>query len=694
MEGSVNNRLARDLRPLLEAKSAVVVGVSSDPNKQGRVVLRNLINGGFLGPLFGIGRNPGEIAGVTCVTSVDQLPEGIDLAFLAVAAEAAPANVRALAAMGVRTVIVGAAGFAENADAAGLARQSELQRISLETGIRIVGPNCNGIYNTHSNLSVGFNTAHSRRLKRGDIAIISHSGALFDAIVARIESLGAGLSFFVSAGNEVDLDVLDYLEYAVADSSTRVIALLLDSLSDGPRFRELARQAAEAGKHIVVLHFGTSSVGAEAAVAHSSRLVGNPKAYAALFAESDVPTVSSLEGLTMAAVMLSAYGRVNGGLAALSSSGAGAALLVDIAQRVGIRVPPFEDETQRELGGIASFSHASNPIDLGIFQGNPHQGEVVSLVAADKRIGALVVLTQSFHGQARHPLLQPIVEARRSSGKPVLVVAPGGLAAEEQKAYEAGGVRVFNHTETVLEGISSILRSERQGEERSTIASEPAAPIRLDSSHFLNEPDSLALLAEHGVTVVPTRRGASEREIIQAAEAIGWPVVLKGLAPGMAHKTEHGLVKVGIGGRSELVSAYSDLGCREAIVQPMIKGKLELIAGVTRVPGIGLLLLAGLGGIFAEVLDDVLLWPVPTPIERVRQALLAGTIGRIKESPRWNDAQSFDAFVELLDNLQRFAERAGDSLQAVDINPIILGGGRAVAVDALIVPAEARKNSV
>src|SRR5262249_40453462 len=147
-----------------------------------------------------------------------------------------------------------------------------------------------------------------------------------------------------------------------------------------------------------------------------------------------------------------------GGLAALSSSGAGAALLADIASRYGIAVPTFADTTQQTLAEITRFSHAANPIDLGNFQGMARQKEVVPLVAADPGIGAVVVLTQSFHGHRQHPLLGPIVEARRASGKPVVVIAPGGFPDEERLVYEGGGVRVFSHTETTMQGIGAILR--------------------------------------------------------------------------------------------------------------------------------------------------------------------------------------------------------------------------------------------
>ena len=230
--------------------------------------------------------------GIPCYPDLASLPEPVDVAFLAIPAEAAVQAVRDCARAGLTAAIVGSAGYAESLEAGGAERQAELARIAAEEGIRIVGPNCNGIYNAHLPLSIGFNTSHAKRQPAGGISIFSHSGALFDAMAGRLRMLGAGLSLFASAGNEADLSVLDYMEYAIGHAPTRVIALLINSLDDGARFRRLALQARAAGKHVVVLKIGGSEAGARAAVAHSSRIAGDNAAYAALFEASGVATVA------------------------------------------------------------------------------------------------------------------------------------------------------------------------------------------------------------------------------------------------------------------------------------------------------------------------------------------------------------------------------------------------------------------
>lgn len=299
------------LDPLFAPRSVVIVGASADPSRIGGMVLANLRNSGFAGTIHAVSRS-GSIDGVATVATVAELPYGIDLAFLAIPAEATPDAVRACAAVGIKGVIVGSSGFAESGEA-GAARQAEIAAIAQATGMHVVGPNCNGLYNAGLPVSVGFNMGHALTITPGDVAILSHSGALFDVFARRLMADGAGLSLFVSAGNEACLDVLEYLDYCIGHDATRVIALVLDGIPDGRRLRMLAARATAAGKSIVALKVGLSQRGEAAAIAHSSRMMSSGRAYRALMAACGIPLVSTLEGLIAAAALLSRHGRGRGG---------------------------------------------------------------------------------------------------------------------------------------------------------------------------------------------------------------------------------------------------------------------------------------------------------------------------------------------------------------------------------------------
>jgi acetate---CoA ligase (ADP-forming) len=674
------------LHALFHPRAVAIIGASDDTTKHGYIVLTNLRDTGFRGSIYGISRRLKDIDGIPCFSDLSSLPQPVDIAFLAIPAEAAVQAVRDCARAGMKAVIVGSAGYAESLDAGGAERQRELRRVALEEGIRIVGPNCNGVYNAHHPLSVGFNTSHAKRQLPGGISIFSHSGALFDAMAGRLSMLQAGLSLFASAGNEADMSVLDYMEYGLSHAPTRVIALLIDSLDDGPRFRRLALAARAAGKHVVALKIGGSEAGAAAAVAHSSRMAGDDASYRALFAISGVATVNTLEGLMTAAALLDKYGCCPGKLGSLSTSGAGASLIADRCAALGVPLATLTEETYAAIDSQKMFSRIGNPLDMGIFGGMRGAAVVPSLLMGDPGVSVGLALVHSMNPWQGDPYRSAMGEARATSKKPLLVVAPGGMPEAERQTYLERGIDVFTETDILLEGIGALM----------TAVPEPIPDIPVPETSIplaailpgrqLTEPESLHLLAEYGVRTVPTIECESAAEAVAAATRLGYPVVLKGVAGGVAHKSDLGLVHVGLKDPDSVAKAYIATGCRNVILQAMISGSLEAIAGITRADGVGLVLIAGLGGIFAEALHDVTTFPLPVSRSFIAASLARGSLGRIFASPRWKHPGAETAFIDLLMSLQSAALALGDGLQAIDINPVILGSAGAIAVDALVVP--------
>jgi acyl-CoA synthetase (NDP forming) len=671
------------LHALFHPRAVAVIGASDDTTKHGFIVLTNVRDTGFQGGIYGISRRLKDVDGIPCFADLASLPEPVDTAFLAIPAEAAVQAVRDCAKAGMKAVIVGSAGYAESLDAGGEERQFELQRIAREEGIRIVGPNCNGIYNAHLPLSVGFNTSHAKRQTPGGISIFSHSGALFDAMAGRLAMLGTGLSLFASAGNEADMSVLDYMEYGIGHAQTRVIALLIDSLDDGARFRRLALAAHAAGKHVVALKIGGSEAGAAAAVAHSSRMAGDDASYHALFAVSGVATVKTLEGLMTAAALLDKYGSCPGKLGSLSTSGAGASLIADRCEALGVPLATLTPETHAAIDSQKMFSRIGNPLDMGIFGGMRRSADVPSLLMGDAGVSVGLALVHSMNPWQGDPYRAAMGTAKERSGKPLLVVTPGGMPAAERQTYVARGIDVFTDTDILLEGIGALMTA--PPESMPDVVRVAAGPL---PRRQLTEPESLRLLAEYGVRVVPTVECESAADAVAAATRLGFPVVLKGVADGVAHKSDLGLVHVGLRDADAVAGAYAAVGCPRVILQAMIGGDLEAIAGVTRADGVGLVLIAGLGGIFAEALHDVATFPLPVSREFIEAGLAKGSLGRVLASPRWKHPDASAAFVDLLMSLQEAALSLGDALQAIDVNPVILGSAGAIAVDALVIPSQ------
>jgi len=671
------------LHALFHPRAVAVIGASDDTTKHGYIVLTNIRNTGFTGGIYGVSRRVSQIDGIPCVPDIASLPAGVDTAFLAIPAEATLQAVRDCAKIGMKAVIVGSAGYAESLDAGGAERQAELQRIAREEGIRIVGPNCNGIYNANLPLSIGFNTSHAKRQTPGGISIFSHSGALFDAMAGRLAKLGAGLSLFASAGNEADMSVLDYMEFGIGHEPTRVIAVLIDSLEDGARFRRLALAAHAAGKHVVALKIGGSEAGAAAAVAHSSRMAGDHAAYTALLKSCGVAIAHTLEGFMTSAALLDRYGSRPGKLGALSTSGAGASLIADRCEALGVPLAPLTPETFAAIDAHKMFSRIGNPLDMGIFGGMKRSAEVPTLLMTDPEVSVVLALVHSMNPWQGDPYRAAMGAAREKSGKPLLLVSPGGLPEAEQATYNAKGIDVFTEMDILLEGIGALL-TPGPDDIFIKVTTRGSGPLR--SGKPLSEPESLRLLSEYGVPTVPMAECRSLAEAIEAAERLHYPVVLKGVAEGIAHKSDHGLVHVGLIDADAVRSAWDAVNCPSLVIQSMIKGDLEAIAGVTEAEGVGLILIAGLGGIFAEALHDVVTMLIPSSRAAIEAAVTKGSLGRVLNSPRWKHQGSLTAFIDLLMALQTAALACGDRLQAIDVNPVILGAAGAIAVDALVVP--------
>ncbi|SCW76505.1 Acyl-CoA synthetase (NDP forming) [Sphingobium faniae] len=672
------------LSSIFNPASVGVVGVSQDATKLGNKVLANIRSSGFAGEVVAVG-SATQAEGIDVVASLDALDRSPELLFAAVPATATVDLVRQAGARGTRALIVGASGFAEDGEE-GAALQRTLGDAAAQAGVRIVGPNCNGVYSGHASLSIGFNTGHGRRHELGDVAILSHSGALFDALVRRLEDFGAGLSIFTSAGNELDLDVLDYLDHALLDPDTQVIALLLDSVPDGRRLRTQAARARQLGKPIVALKIGESEQGAAAAAAHSSRLAGDAASYRALFAASGIATASSLEGLMAAAAMLSRFGHREGGLSALCTSGAGASIIADLAARHGARLAEYGAETVERLSARRRFSHFGNPTDIGVFGSMKGIGEVVTTLASDSDTAAFLCMMHSM-GEGRPEIMSAAwKESTAANGKPHIVLAPGGLPDDDAATQKAGGAVLFTESAACFDALAALMAPAPEAVELD-LAGMPVIDPGVAAGP-MNEKTSLALLAAAGVTTVETRLCDSLDDAIAAANDLVWPVAMKGMSEGVAHKTEHGFVQLDLKDEAALRAAWDRMGAPAVVVQPMIRGDLEAIVGVTANPATGPILLVGLGGIHAEAIGQAALWSLPVSPETLARGLDESAIGRVLASARWPHADTRGKLLHLLGQVQAFALVNQDRLAAVDLNPVMLGARGAIAVDGLVIVAE------
>ena len=373
------NKAAADavqsLRPLLRPNSIAIIGASRTPGKSGHSVVRNLVNGGFQGRIFPVNPAGGEIEGLRCYPSVAALPERADCAILVIPAADMVEAVRQCASAGVRTVIVGASGFAETGESEDKQRQDALAVIARDAGMRMLGPNTNGILNTVDRMLLGYNSEYRQRFEPGSISMVSHSGALFGGIARSLRRFGAHLCKFIPVGNEADIDILDVLEFLIHDDATRVIGLIVEGIGNGERLKRLAQIANHLGKPIVALKVGRSTVGAEATMAHSSRLAGSARAYDALFDACSIATVRSVEALSGGCALLAdrtpRAGAGDQTLVCVTTSGAGGALLADFAAEkkiklAGDKAGEWQDGASSIIGALPARGRNPQPHRHGI----------------------------------------------------------------------------------------------------------------------------------------------------------------------------------------------------------------------------------------------------------------------------------------------------------------------------------------
>ena len=457
---------------LLKPESIVVVGASSNETKIAGKIVPNLLCTGYTGTIYQINTKADEMHGLPVYKSVLDLPEVPDLAYVILPSDLSVKAIRECGEKGIPVCISSAAGFNENGDEMGQKRTQTLQQIVQTTGIRIVGPNTNGVYNANDNISVGFNATHARKIEAGGFGIIAHSGAMFNVFANRAATFGLGISKFVSCGNEIDLDMLDILEYYVEDNDTTVIGMMIDAIPDGVKFAELVKQAQAKGKKCIALKMGEFAPGAFSAKAHASRESGNFQAYEELFAACGVTLVHNIESFIAAAALLSQGAEIKpgSGIGGLTTSGGAGALVADAAARKGVRVPDFTEKALAVFRPEHIFSILGNPLDLGVFGGLVFPSDVIlATIANEDDMGVVVFVVHEIDSEVHDDYAVALAESQKKTGKLHIVLCSGGLEEAEEQKYRDNGVLMFKEMETLMDALAGVLADDKSTDDMDAI---------------------------------------------------------------------------------------------------------------------------------------------------------------------------------------------------------------------------------
>ena len=675
-----------DLAALFAPASVAVLGVSRNPAKLGHRLLQNVREGGYVGAIHPVNPSGEAILGDPTVPSVEALPAGIDLALVSLPAPAVPEAIAALAARGVRAAVILSSGFGE-VDDDGRSTQAGLLATARAAGLRLVGPNCMGVYSG----PVGLNGTYFWDLPRaaGGISIVSQSGAYGGLIFRHLGGRGLGVARFVSIGNQVDVEIAEVLEWLVDDPATTLIACFVEALRDGPRFLAAARRAA-GRKPIVVLKGGRSEAGLRAAGSHTGSLAGAWDVYRAACASARVVLAEETEEFFDAIEALVAVptarpaGRA---VAVVTVSGGPSVIAADTAEREGLTVPALGDATRQALRGLLPpFAAVGNPIDL------TPQVEPARIAAAVRRVfdepGVAGVVAVNV-GLDIPEFADAVVAAARATGKPS--VAFTADAPEITRRFRAGGVPVLPSPERAVRAWRALWQARPPARPAAPPAPTLAPELQaaLATTHGVL-PYALArrMLEACGVRFCREAIVASADEAVEAAGRIGYPVVVKADAAGLTHKTEAGGVVLDVADAGAVRAACATLraraGAERFLVQERVGPGVELLLGARRDEVFGPVVVLGAGGVLTEVLRDVSVRLAPVEAGEAEAMLREGARPRLLAGPRGLRPVEPGVLVGLIQALGALVA-AEPRLAEVDVNPLIAAGRDVVAVDALVV---------
>jgi acetate---CoA ligase (ADP-forming) len=683
---------------MLEARSVAVVGASATPGSAGDQMMKQLIAGGFEGQIAPVNPKYESVRGHQCFPTLADVPFGVDLALLGVPNAVLEDQMRAAAGAGVAGVVVFASGIEEQPRDPPLIER--LRAVANDAGVAVCGANCMGFANfDHKLRALAFEEPED--LEPGPIAWITHSGSAFSALLHNQRGLRFNLA--VSAGQELTVTVADYMTYALDRPTTKVIALFLEAIRDPRSFVAALGRAAERDVPVVALKVGRAAAARTLVTAHSGALAGEDGAFEALFEGYGVMRVETLNEMADTLELVTSGRRAQrGGLAAIHDSGGERAHLVDLAAQTGVRFARISDATRARLENLLEPGlPAVNPLDAW-GTGNEFDRiflECTRALTTDPDTAAFAFAVDLAGEDLEWGYANVVRQAFRESEKPFAVVSNLSSAIDPLAAarLRAAGIPVLEDAANGLRAFGHLFDHRDFIELKATPGPPPVASDvqrkwneRLAARSDWSDIEALRLLSDYGVPTVASEEAASLDAALDAAERIGWPVALK-TASGIAHKTESAGVVLGIEDEDRFLRSYRELAGRlgpHVLVQSMAPSGVEAALGIVRDAQFGPLVMVAAGGIMVEVLGDRRLGLPPVNEPRAHRMIDGLALRPLFDGARGYPAGDVSALADALVRLSVLASDLGESLDALDANPVIVHPDGCVAVDALVVPRE------
>ncbi len=698
------------LDPLFSPRSVAVIGASNRELTIGYRIIENLLGFGFAGPIYPVNPKGGEIRGLKAYPSIRETPGPVDVAHVVIKNTYVPACVEDCAAKGVKAVIVNTAGFRE-IGGQGAALEDQLVDIAERTGIRVFGPNCQGIINTDPGVRAYCNFTFTRP-RTGHVSIVAQSGGVGEVIHQRITELGVGVRQYASNGNACDVSIPEIIGHYGADEGTQVIVVHIESLSDARAFLETATEVARR-MPVLAMKAGRTAEGAKAVSSHTGGMMKQDTAVELVFEKAGIVVFRNIEDLCQSAVGFASQPVPAGNrVGMIANTGGPAIIATDELIEGGMTMPPLSQRTEAALRDtLYAEASVNNPVDVLATAGPEHFAAAIAALIDDDGIDAIFLnfVTPFFVDTAG--VAREIAQANRRSRKPIIatVMTEKRGWAETLDIIRGGGVPIYDMPETGAKVLAAmgryaalrkrpvekpasfanadVARARSILEQAGAVGSERAdadAPARC-----LSAEDGYALLSCYGIPVAPCELARTVEGCVAAAERIGFPVVLKVEAEGVLHKTDRGGVVLDIPDAETLRRHVRDMADRFAeaspafFVQQQVSGGCEVIVGAKAAAGLGHVVMFGLGGIYIEVLRDVSFKITPVTAGEAGEMIGSLHAAALLTGARGRPGVDIAALREII---QRVSQLLTDnpSIRELDINPVLAHAKGATAVDVRV----------
>jgi acetate---CoA ligase (ADP-forming) len=687
---------------MISPKSITIIGASGDKNKISSKPVYALKNIGYEGNVYLVNPKYTNIAGYPCYQDIESLPLEIDLAIISVKASQVKQILEKLSLRKVKSVVLFSSGYSEIGEE-GEKLERELTEFSMSKGIPICGPNSLGFTNIKDKVVASFSSLEAKTTD--PIAFITQSGAIGSLTYTLAQEMGFGYQYFISSGNEACVDFFDYVQYFARKEDVKVIGGYLEGARNFKKMNDAIEECHQNQKPLVLMKVGNSEKGAAAVSSHTASLAGNAQVYHSYLKQKNIVRVSDEEELTDTLNIFTKTKKVKkqGGIALVSLSGGAGIIMTDQCDKYGIPLAKLTKKTNTKLKQVLpKFASIKNPIDITaqVTQTPNTVTDAIRIILEDDGVNSLVIYLQMMD-EKFESIIPELEKISHETNKLFVLCWSGIKLSTQQKIFNYKEICWIPSPSRTIKSVANVLNYYKNLESFIPKKKESRKTSEIESIQIrglLNEWSSKSLLKQYGINTPNGRLIETQTELEEKLEDITFPIVMKVVSKEIGHKSDFGLVKLNIENNEDAIQAYQEIlmnktkYCQEAIlegvlIEEMAPKGVEVIIGAVKDPVFGPCIMFGLGGVFVEILKDVIVLPAPLSNADARYMINSLQGSQILQGARGKMKYDINALVDILIRISEFCIDHEDQLIEFDINPLIVHeeGLGVTAVDGLIV---------